>query len=139
MAVAVRTTLRKKRIVQARSLRREMTTPERKLWRHLRDIQSGESHFRRQAPIGPYFADFACHKTRVVIEIDGETHTADTEITHDEARSRYFRSYGYRVLRFWNSDVMKNIEGVMALIGQSLAEQPPPLTPPHASRGRGTS
>ena len=132
---------RHERVVHARKLRRDMTEPERRLWWHLRRIHSGQPHFRRQAPIGPYFADFACHQRRLAIEIDGETHTAPTASARDDLRLGYFQSQGYRVLRFWNDDVMNNIEGVMETIRQAYAmpwEEPPPLTPPHASRGRGT-
>jgi very-short-patch-repair endonuclease len=133
---------RHQRISQARQLRREMTEPERKLWRNLRHFRFGTSHFRRQSPIGPYFADFACHQKRLTIEIDGETHTSQQAATRDELRSAYFQSKGYRVLRFWNYDVMRNIEGVMTVIQQAISEQadqdPPPLTPPRAARGRGT-
>ena len=150
---ALRQPKRQQRIVTARHLRREVTGPERKLWRNLKKLPIGISHFRRQAPIGPYFADFACHQKRLVIEIDGETHTAammathdETMATHDETRTAYLRSQGYRVLRFWNYDVMQNIEGVMTVIHQTIAEsavqEPPPLSPPRArkgSRGRGLS
>jgi len=119
-----------------------MTMPERKLWRRLRDVAGVGSHFRRQAPIGPYFADFACHHARIVVEIDGETHTAEVDVVRDEERSEYFRANGCRVLRFWNNDVMKNLEGVMEAVQRAITEapfdRPPPLTPPHASRGRGT-
>jgi very-short-patch-repair endonuclease len=79
---------------------------------------------------------------RLAIEIDGETHTSADVAAHDETRSNYFQSHGYRVLRFGNSEAMNNTESVMNLIQQAVAEQelqhPPPLTPPHASRGRGT-
>jgi very-short-patch-repair endonuclease len=139
MVVVVRVAPSEMRIVKARRLRLEMTTPERKLWKHLRQIRTSGSHFRRQAPIGPYYADFACHEARIVIEIDGETHAAPPAATRDEVRSRYLESHGYQTLRFWNGDVMKNIEGVMESIQQAVAAktEPPPLTPPHASRGRG--
>jgi very-short-patch-repair endonuclease len=134
---------RRKRIILARRLRREVTEPERKLWRNLKQLPIGTSHFRRQAPIGPYFADFACHQIRLVIEIDGESHTAIGAAGRDESRSVYFQSKGYRVLRFWNYDVMQNIEGVMTIIHETVAanavQEPPPLTPPRASRGRGPS
>jgi very-short-patch-repair endonuclease len=137
----VRQPNRRQRIPKARHLRRDMTEPERRLWWALRRIRSSGSHFRRQAPIGPYFADFACHQIRLAIEIDGETHTSTESAIRDETRSSYFRSHGYRVFRFWNYDVMHNIEGVMTVIQQAITEQavqePLPLTPPHASRGRG--
>jgi len=103
---------------------------EKKLWQHLRQISPGRSHFRRQATIGPYFADFACHQTRIVIKVDGGQH-ADS-IT-DERRTRYLEANGYRVLRFWNNDVLGNIEGVVEVIcdALNLGEGPPPPTPPH--------
>jgi very-short-patch-repair endonuclease len=138
---ALRQPKREQRIVIARHLRREATEPERKLWRALRALPVDDSHFRRQAPIGPYYADFVCHNNRLVIELDGETHTSSAAREKDDARSLYFQSKGYRVLRFWNGDVMKNLEGVMTIIQQSAtdsaAQAPPPLTPPRASRGRG--
>jgi very-short-patch-repair endonuclease len=134
---------RHQRVAQSRRLRRDMTEPERRLWWHLRRVRFGTSHFRRQAPIGPYFADFACHQKRLAIEIDGETHASPSASVRDESRSKYFRSHGYRVLRFWNNEVINDIESVVTVIHQAIAEQvlenPPPLTPPHASRGRGMS
>ncbi|MDO8877631.1 MAG: endonuclease domain-containing protein [Pseudolabrys sp.] len=134
--------VRHDRVAKARSLRRDVTTPERKLWRHLKRLQIGPSHFRRQAAIGPCFADFACHQKRIAIEIDGETHTSASAQHRDEVRSRYLTSSGYRILRFWNDEVMTNIEGAMEVIHQTVAERddqtPPPLTPPRASRGRST-
>jgi very-short-patch-repair endonuclease len=138
---SVRQPKRRQRIAKARHLRRDMTEPERRLWWNLRRIRSGGSHFRRQAPVGPYFADFACHQIRLAIEIDGGTHASTASAIRDESRSSYFRSHGYRVLRFWNYDVMSDIESVMTVIQLTIGEQvemnPPPLTPPRASRGRG--
>src|SRR5882757_2968405 len=123
-----------KRVPRARELRRDTTDAEKKLWQHLRQISPGRSHFRRQATIGPYFADFACHQTRIVIEVDGGQH-ADS-IT-DERRTRYLEANGYRVLRFWNNDVLGNIEGVVEVIcdALNLGEGPPPPTPPHRKAG----
>jgi very-short-patch-repair endonuclease len=137
----VRQPNRRKRIAKARNLGREMTEPERRLWWKLRRIRCGDSHFRRQAPVGPYFADFACHQIRLAIEIDGDTHASANAVYRDEVRSNYFLSHGYRVLRFLNNDVMSEIEGVMTVIQQAIGEpveiDPPPLTPPLALRGRG--
>lgn len=88
----------------------------------------------------PFFADFACHRIRLAIEIDGETYTSASSTRNDILRSDYFRSQGYRVIRFWNNDVMNNIEGVMTIIQQTIGDVavngPPPLTPPRAVRGR---
>ena len=132
---------RLKRIAPARRLRREMTEPEKRLWRNLRQLPLAASHFRRQAPIGPYFADFACHDVRLVLEVDGETHASTQAVEYDKARSAYLEANGYRVLRIYNHDVMTNIEGVMSVIHEAICrptvQEPPPLTPPHASRGRG--
>jgi len=131
------------RVPRARRLRRDMTDAERKLWWHLRRIPIGHSHFRRQATIGPYFADFACHERRLIVEVDGGQHNLPKHVVSDGERSAYLRSQGYRILRFWNNDVLRNINGVMETILATLRDgeaHPPPLTPPHhATRGgRGT-
>ncbi|WP_299717261.1 DUF559 domain-containing protein [Tardiphaga sp.] len=126
-----------KRVPRARALRRDPTDAEKKLWLHLRDIFPGKSHFRRQATIGPYFADFACHQTRVVIEVDGGQH-ADS--LSDARRTAYLEARGYRVLRFWNNDVLTNIDGVLESICSSIGVDggPPPPTPPRRRRGEGS-
>jgi very-short-patch-repair endonuclease len=90
-----------------------VTDAERKLWRRLRELSTGGSHFRRQATIGAYFADFACRARRLVIELDGGQHVEKAHIDADAKRDAYMRANGYRVLRFWNNDVMSNIEGVL--------------------------
>jgi very-short-patch-repair endonuclease len=114
-----------------------MTDAERKLWWHLKRIPIENTHFRKQATIGPYFADFASHRQRIVIELDGGQHNQPGRAAADEKRSEYLRSQGYRVLRFWNNDVLSNIEGVMESIFATLQDaesRPPPLTPPHRSQ-----
>ncbi|HEX8827835.1 MAG TPA: DUF559 domain-containing protein, partial [Xanthobacteraceae bacterium] len=129
------------RVPRARQLRRAMTTPERKLWWRLRELFPNGSHFRRQATIGPYFADFACHTTKLVIEIDGGQHGQVGQFKRDLKRDAYLRRNGYRVLRFWNNDVRENIEGVLSRICEALKsrQSPPPPTPPHRKRGEGRS
>jgi len=118
----------------ARKLRREMTPPERKLWFKLRELNRMLGlHFRRQAPIGPFIADFADLGRRVVIEVDGGP--------RDAARDEWLASQGFQVLRFWNPEVSGNIEGVMQVIfdavdGEELAEGVPP-TPIPSPRGGG--
>jgi very-short-patch-repair endonuclease len=115
-----------------------MTDAERKLWLHLKRLPAGETHFRRQATIGPYFADFACHERRVVIEVDGGQHGEASGVERDAARTDYLKSQGYRVLRFWNNEVLNNIDGVIDAIHMALNEdRPPPLTPPHRFAGGG--
>ena len=136
-----------KRVARARDLRRAMTEAEKKLWWQLRQLPLANSHFRRQAAIGPYFADFASHKCRLVIEVDGGGHGEARQAAFDNARSSYLQSRGYRVLRFWNNDVLQEIEGVMTLIyeavhqreaGAENRETPTPdPSPPLATRAGG--
>jgi very-short-patch-repair endonuclease len=118
-----------KRVPHARQLRRAMTAPERKLWWRLRELAPNGSHFRRQATIGPYFADFACHTTKLVIEIDGGQHGRPAQFKRDLRRDAYLRRNGYRVLRFWNNDVRENIEGVLSVIYDALESRQKPPTP----------
>ncbi len=138
--------LRKKdgRVSRARQLRRAMTDAERKLWWHLRELKIGSGHFRRQATIGPYFADFACHESKLVIEVDGSGHMESQAVVSDQTRTRFLEAHGYRVLRFWNTDVLTNPQGVMTVIVEALAEAaaPHPLPLPTTrkrARGEGNS
>jgi very-short-patch-repair endonuclease len=103
-----------------------MTNAEKKLWWYLRQLAVGDMHFRRQATIGPYFADFACHEQRLVIEVDGGGHAQPDQIVADERRTEYLQSRGYRVLRFWNNEIFENIEGVISVISAALEEAPAP-------------
>ena len=121
------------RVTRGRSLRRTMTDAEKRLWQWLRQPPFKDQHFRRQATIGPYFADFASHQLRVVVEVDGGHHDGNT---HDQIRTRYLEAKGYRVVRFWNNDVLENTEGVLSAIS-AVIEDPPPLTPPRRKRGEG--
>jgi very-short-patch-repair endonuclease len=118
-----------------------MTDAERKLWARLRDLPSPKSHFRRQATIGPYFVDFACHRSRLVIELDGGQHAHGMQRQRDAERDRVLSRNGYRVLRFWNNDVMQNVEGVLSVIADALDTGSAPPTPdpsPPLRGGRGT-
>src|SRR5262249_61588621 len=91
------------RVRRARSLRRAMTDAERKLWWHLRRLPMDDGgHFRRQATIGRYFADFACHQHCLIIEVDGSGHSEDRQLAADAERTAYLNSRGYRVLPVWN-------------------------------------
>ena len=96
-----------------------MTKPERMLWRALRSTMP-HHHWRKQVPLGPYFADFLSHSEKLIIELDGGQHA--TTGAYDEARTRFIEAQGYLVLRFWNSDVIGNPDGVLQLIAQRLAE-----------------
>ena len=118
------------RVPRARKLRRDVTDAERKLWRTLRTLPMDGSHFRRQATIGPYFADFACHAKRLVIELDGGQHGEDQHAVRDARRDNYMKGEGYRVLRFWNNDVMQNLDGVLDVIAEAISAPLPPTPDP---------
>lgn len=119
---------------RARNLRRSATPAERKLWRQLNQLQIPEGHFRRQAPIGPYFAH---HGLKLIVEVDGAQHGLEQGLRRDEARTSFLLASGYRVLRFWNNEVTENLDGVVETILAACAEAPPTLTLPTASGGRG--
>ena len=117
---------------RARALRQSMTDAERSIWRILRSAQMDGHRFRRQVPFGQYIADFVCHDARLIIEIDGGQHERSSR---DEAkRTRFLEDQGYRIVRFWNNEVLSNLEGVGAIIARELRHHPHPDPPP--SRGR---
>jgi len=107
----------------AKNLRENQTDTERFLWQSLRSKQLDGFKFRRQAPIGPYIVDFVCLERGVVIECDGGQHTFNR--TKDKERDRWFEEQGYRVLRFWDSDVLKNPEGILEVILEACRDHPP--------------
>jgi very-short-patch-repair endonuclease len=118
--------------MRARQLRKEETPAERKLWRALRELNRHRStHFRQQAPIGPYIADFADHAAKLVIEVDGGQHGEDVQLQHDAVRTRWLANEGYRVLRFWNSEVLSNLDGVMTEVLIALGMLPLTEAPDH--------
>ena len=104
----------------ARRLRANQTGAETALWRELRKLETKDTHFRRQVPIGPYVADFACLASRLVIELDGSQHGEEPIKSRDDERTRWLESEGYRVLRFWNNDVTNNLDGVLETIYAAL-------------------
>jgi primosomal protein N' (replication factor Y) len=106
---------------RARDLRREMTDAERKLWRHIRDDQLEGNRFRRQVPVKPYILDFCCLKKKLAIEVDGGQHAESSE---DLIRIRWLERRGYQVLRFWNNDVLSNVEGVLETVLATLRSMP---------------
>ena len=100
---------------QAIKLRKESTPAERKLWSRIRNDQLGVT-FRRQHAVGNYIPDFCSPKARLIIEMDGSQHLEQDASRYDEERTKYLESQGYKVIRFWNKDVMKDIEGVIRAI-----------------------
>jgi very-short-patch-repair endonuclease len=125
----------------ARRLRSNQTDAERRLWLLLRDRRLAGYKFRRQRPIGPYIADFASIRHRLIVEVDGGQH-ADSSA--DAKRTAWLERYGWRVIRIWNNEVSNNPDGVADHILSKLASQPP-LTlpslprwaPPSPASGRG--
>lgn len=98
-----------KAIPKARALRHNQTPAEKCVWERLRDNGLGVK-FRRQVPVGRYIADFACIELKLIVEIDGADHA---ESRKDEVRTKYLEDLGFKVVRYWNNDVLKNIEGVV--------------------------
>ena len=115
---------------RARRLRREQTDAERTLWKALRSRRLGGLKFRRQHPVGSYFVDFCCLEFKLAVELDGGQHALQTDV--DERRSDSLARKGYRVLRFWNHEVLTNLEGVLHRIAESTEPSPNPLP-----KGRG--
>jgi len=111
----------------ARRLRRDATNVEDILWFALRE-RLPEWKFRHQHPIGRRVVDFACPERKLAIELDGGQHAFREEV--DERRSDELAQHGYRVIRFWNNDVLDNLDGVLETILGALESDPPPLTPP---------
>ena len=120
----------------ARRLRRDSTDAERLMWRALRSRQLADLKFRRQATIGPYIPDFVCIEARLVIEIDGGQHDEDL----DRERTRFLEQRGFKVLRFWNNDVLANPEEVLETILRAAqagkGEKPSPYPLPRAGEGK---
>jgi very-short-patch-repair endonuclease len=108
---------------RAIELRKESTSAESKLWAYLRTLRKDGVNFRRQHAIGPYIADFAAPRKRLIIEVDGSPHGEQKE--YDAERTAFFKSKDYRVLRFWDSEVMKKIDNVMRVILEELERSKP--------------
>ncbi len=105
---------------RAKSYRRELTAAENVLWQEIRRKQVGGFHFRRQIPIGPFIADFACVKEKLVIEVDGIGHSEPDEIARDAKRTAYLENLGWRVIRFMNVEIFDEIDAVVEPIWHHL-------------------
>jgi very-short-patch-repair endonuclease len=100
-------------VLRAKGLRRASTKAEEMLWDHLRDRRFLGLKFRRQAPVGPYVADFLCHEMRLVLELDGGIHTEERQLRHDVNRDANLQALGYRVLRFTNDQVQNELAALL--------------------------
>lgn len=103
---------------RARELRSRQTDAEIRMWSRLRDRRLFGFRFVRQEQIGPYFADFACREANLVVELDGSQHA---ESAYDERRTKVIEGHGYRVVRFWNTDVLLHTDDVLQVIADELA------------------
>ena len=103
---------------RAKALRRNMTDAERRLWYHLRGLHLGGVKFKRQCPIGPYIVDFVALHAALVIEVDGGQHVE--HLAYDADRTRFLERQGFRVLRFWNDECLKQTQSVLDRIDQAL-------------------
>jgi very-short-patch-repair endonuclease len=112
------------RTQRARNLRRDGSLAEQLLWGGLRGRRLSGFKFVRQAPIGPYFADFLCRSEKLIIEVDGATHSTEEERARDLRREADLGDLGYRILRVQNIDVFENLEGVLETIMAALEDRP---------------
>ena len=110
----------RRQIANARMLRRNSTDVERKLWHRVREKQIEGFRFRRQRPIGTFIVDFVCLETKLIVELDGGQH-ADA-VPADATRTAFLESLGYRVIRFWNNEVLDNMAGVLERIRELLLQ-----------------
>ena len=122
---------------KARALRRAQTPAERLLWAHLGNRRLGGAKFRRQQPIGDYIVDLVRFEHRLIVEVYGGHHNEPVTELIDQARTAWLEGQGYRVLRFWNNEVMGNLEGVLATVGAALAGEKSPSPQPSPVKGEG--
>jgi very-short-patch-repair endonuclease len=106
---------------KARALRQNMTKAEVFLWMNLRKRALNGARFRRQHPIGPYIADFTCPAAKLIIEVDGATHSTPEELAYDARRTKYLENKGWTVIRVTNTDIYENMDGVWRAIAAQLA------------------
>ncbi len=114
----------------AKALRRTTTDAEKRLWLHLRRALALQgTHFRRQVPLGAFIADFCCHGAKLIVEIDGDQHGANDAIAYDAKRTAYLEAQGFRVLRFTNLQVFREINMVIDTVAHAIETSSGRLTP----------
>lgn len=96
-----------------KNLRHNLTDPEKILWHYVRNRRFANYKFRRQVPIGKYIADFVCYEKRLIIELDGREHIEAKNLVHDKIRTQYLNERGFKVVRYYNTDVLNNIDTVL--------------------------
>ncbi len=116
-----------KLLEHARTLRRNMTDTEQRLWYHLRAHRFQACKFKRQKPLGPYIVDFVCMEHRLVIELDGGQHSEN--VPYDQRRDAWLHRQGFTVLRFWNNQIMQTLPAVLDAIAGALDQAPTPSPP----------
>lgn len=121
----------------ARRLRKDETIAEKRLWEQLRGRTLEGRKFVRQAPVGPYIADFVCREAKLAVEADGATHSTPDELASDRARTQYLEAEGYHVLRFQNDEIINGMDEVLNIIRSALAPVPSP--PPSLRDGSPSS
>ena len=109
---------------RSRELRNNPTDAEQSLWYHLRSRQLAGARFNRQVPIGPFIGDFVSRSAKLVVELDGGQHSLAAD--YDAKRTTFLEQRGYRVIRFWNADVLEDVEGVLRVIEEALKDRPSP-------------
>jgi len=119
-------------LANAKKLRGQMTEAEKRLWCQLRAKRFAGYKFRRQAPIGKYIPDFVCYQFKLIIELDGGQHAMRQN--YDQKRDEFFIAEGFHILRFWNNEVLENMEGVLTIILRALREPPLPNPLPQGER-----
>jgi very-short-patch-repair endonuclease len=126
-------------IEYSRHLRKNQSDAEMRLWKFLRSGNFLGLRFRRQKIIGPYIVDFFCSKARLIVELDGGQHSEPEAIKYDLARTKFFKSNGYKVIRFWNKEFLSNTQGALEVIWRAVIQQSPPSPQPSPASGRGRS
>lgn len=124
---------------RARKLRRNATAAEKIMWGRLKNRALGGFKFVRQLPIGPFIGDFACRECKLIVELDGETHSSEEELAADTRRTDYLNTHSYRVIRFTNQQVYEDAdavaEAILAVLGAGSGQSPKPLTHPLPASG----
>jgi very-short-patch-repair endonuclease len=110
--------------LRSRELRNSATDAERALWRYISNRQLCGVRFNRQVPMGPYICDFVARTPRLIVELDGGQHAIAAD--YDANRTAFLQQRGYRVMRFWNNDVLENLDGVLRVIEEALKDKPSP-------------